>query len=70
MYEASLESDYLPEPPTPTKRACPAGDYTIRVILQTCLIASSKSTRPINALLSLYSLSASLTIISSLSLGI
>ena len=61
IYEASFDNDYLPEPPTPTNNACPAGAYTILVILQTCLIASSKRTNPINALLSLYSFKASYT---------
>lgn len=39
MKEAKRAKDCLPEPPTPTNRACPDGCYTIRVILQTCSIA-------------------------------
>lgn len=55
----SLESDCLPEPPTPTNRACPADADIIREILQTCFIASSKRTRSMTAFVSLYSRSAS-----------
>ena len=56
----SLDSDCLPEPPTPTSRACPPGEDVIRVILHTCLMASSNKTRFISMKLSLYSIRASL----------
>lgn len=47
MKEANLDKDYLPEPPTPTNKACPEGGRTILQTLQICFIASSKSTRGI-----------------------
>lgn len=53
MKEASLVKDYFPEPPTPTKRAWPAGEDTILAIQQTCLIASSKRTKFISTKFSL-----------------
>lgn len=59
MNDDKVESDYLPEPPTPTRRACPISAVMILEILQTCFIASSKRTKSITALVSLYSLSAS-----------
>ena len=55
---ASLESDCLPMPPTPTSSACPPGDSMMREMRATCRIASSKSTRSMTALMSLYSPSA------------
>jgi hypothetical protein len=50
---ASLVRDYLPFPPTPTNKACPEGDEMILVILQTCFMASSKSTKFISTKFSL-----------------
>jgi len=44
---ANLDNDYLPEPPTPTNKACPEGGSTILQILQTCFKASSNNTNPI-----------------------
>jgi hypothetical protein len=70
MNEANLESDYLPEPPTPTSKACPPDGITILQILQICFIASSKRTRFMIILESLYSFRASYKCKSSLSLGI
>jgi hypothetical protein len=35
----SLARDYLPEPPTPTRRALPTGRLMILAILETCSIA-------------------------------
>ena len=55
----SFESDCLPEPPTPTSRAWPPGLLMMREILQMCFMASSKSTKSIVALVSLYSSSVS-----------
>lgn len=49
MNEASLDKDYLPEPPTPINKACPDGGKTILVILQTCFKASSNKIKPILA---------------------
>eukprot|EP00353_Schmidingerella_taraikaensis_P015889 CAMPEP_0185619618 /NCGR_PEP_ID=MMETSP0436-20130131/51197_1 /TAXON_ID=626734 ORGANISM="Favella taraikaensis, Strain Fe Narragansett Bay" /NCGR_SAMPLE_ID=MMETSP0436 /ASSEMBLY_ACC=CAM_ASM_000390 /LENGTH=56 /DNA_ID=CAMNT_0028259261 /DNA_START=77 /DNA_END=244 /DNA_ORIENTATION=+ len=42
--DESLESDCLPEPPTPTRRAWPPFPEMMREILQMCFMASSKST--------------------------
>ena len=56
--DARRDSDFLPDPPTPTSSACPDGLLMIRVILQTWFSASSKSTRSIWAFDSLYSSSA------------
>ena len=53
--EASLISDYLPEPPTPTKRAEPPGKSIILAILEMCSIAWSNNTRFMLATDSLYS---------------
>jgi hypothetical protein len=48
--EASRESDCLPDPPTPTSRACPDSLITMREIFAVCLQASSNKTRSIIAL--------------------
>jgi hypothetical protein len=53
MKAASRVSDCLPDPPTPTSRAWPAVDETMRTIRHTCLMASSKSTRFISIRFSL-----------------
>ena len=58
MKADNLERDYFPDPPTPTNKACPEGGNTILQILQICFKASSKSTNPIKALISLYSFKA------------
>ena len=55
---ASLDSDCLPLPPTPTSSAWPLELLTMRAMRHTCLSASSKSTRSMTALLSLYSVRA------------
>jgi len=39
MNAANLAKDYLPEPPTPTKRAEPPGKSIILAILEMCSIA-------------------------------
>lgn len=49
----SLVKDYLPEPPTPTKRAFPPGISKILQILDICSIASENRTKFILALDSL-----------------
>jgi len=67
MNEDNVERDYLPEPPTPTRRACPISALMILEILQTCFIASSKRTKSITAFVSLYSLSASVNLTESYS---
>ena len=56
MKEASLVSDCLPEPPTPTRRACPLGVRMIREIFTRWVMASLKNTRsiPEPRILSLY----------------
>ena len=59
MKAASLVKLYLPDPPTPTNKACPEGGNTILVILQICFMASSNKTNPMTGLLSLYSFKAS-----------
>lgn len=68
--EESLDKDYLPEPPTPTSKACPDGGKIILQILQTCFKASSKSTKPMYALLSLYSFNPSSIIADNFSFAI
>jgi hypothetical protein len=40
-----LESDYLPDPPTPSNKQCPLDYPKTRVILATCSHASIKSTK-------------------------
>ena len=65
MCAASLLSDCLPEPPTPTSSAWPPGLAMMREMRQMCFMASSKSTRFITAEVSLYSFSASCRIFSS-----
>jgi hypothetical protein len=59
MNVASLDKDYFPEPPTPTSKACPWELAIILEILHVCFIASSKRTRSMTALVSLYSLKPS-----------
>jgi hypothetical protein len=39
MKDDSLDSDYLPEPPTPTRSAFPQGSEIILAILLMCSIA-------------------------------
>jgi hypothetical protein len=39
MKAANLDSDYLPEPPTPTSKALPTGKSIILAILAICSIA-------------------------------
>ena len=51
----SLARDYLPEPPTPTRRALPTGKLIILAILETCSMAWSNRTKFIEATASLYS---------------
>mmetsp|Transcript_13360 Transcript_13360/g.32664 ORF Transcript_13360/g.32664 Transcript_13360/m.32664 type:complete len:278 (-) Transcript_13360:588-1421(-) len=63
MYAASRDSDCLPEPPTPTSSAWPLGLDTMREMRHTCFMASSNSTRSITALVSLYSFSASISVL-------
>ena len=61
MKDDNLDKDYLPEPPTPTNKACPDGGKIILQILHICFKASSNNTKPIKVLLSLYSLRPSYT---------
>ena len=67
MDAASRARLCLPEPPTPTSSAWPCGDMSTRAMRATCASASSNSTSPMAALLSLYSRSASSTTPRSLS---
>jgi len=45
MWEASLVTDYFPEPPTPINMAFPLGYHRILEILKMCSMQSSKKTR-------------------------
>jgi len=45
MNDANFVSDYLPEPPTPTSKQLPLGEFMILVILNKCFNASSKMTK-------------------------
>jgi len=63
MKPARRESDCLPEPPTPTSSAWPDGLEMMREMRQMCFIASSNSTRSMTALVSLYSSSASMSVL-------
>jgi len=47
MKADNFDKDYLPEPPTPTNKACPEGGNTILQILVICFNASSNNTNPI-----------------------
>jgi len=53
MKADSFESDYLPEPPTPTSSALPKGDSIILQILVMCSQAIEKRTKSIEAICSL-----------------
>jgi hypothetical protein len=59
MKAANLANDYLPDPPTPIRRALPTPSSRIRTIRATCWIAYENNTRFITFLLSLYSASFS-----------
>ena len=60
MKAASLASDCLPLPPTPTSSALPRGSSMMRAMRVTCSIAWLNSTRSIPVLDSLCSRSFSL----------
>ena len=57
------EEPRKPEPPTPTRSAWPEGLEMMREMRHTCFMASSNKTRSMTALVSLYSLSASMRIL-------
>ena len=67
MNVASLASDCLPEPPTPTSIAFPRGRSKMRVMRVTCSMAWLKSTRSITGLDSLCSVSFSTSVLLSFS---